>query len=50
MNNFIEIGNKGTEIVKTNYWQLEPAKKGFCYLSWNAGAARLLEWVVLKVF
>jgi hypothetical protein len=41
-NNLISITNNGVEIVETNYWKTEAAKAGFCYLSWNAGAARLL--------
>ncbi len=36
------IGNKGQAISSTNYWDSEPAKSGFCFLSWNANAARLL--------
>jgi len=38
----ITIGNNGQEIVDTNYWDSDHAQKGFCYLSWNAGAGRLL--------
>jgi len=38
----IEIGNDGAEIAYTNYWQTEHAARGFCYLSGNAGAWRLL--------
>lgn len=36
------IENQGQQIANTNYWQLEHAQKGLFYLSWNAGAARLL--------
>lgn len=36
------IENKGQSIASTNYWDSEQARAGFCYLSWNAGAARLL--------
>ncbi len=36
------IGNNGQSISSTNYWDSEPAKSGFCFLSWNANAARLL--------
>ena len=36
------IGNDGKAIAETNYWDSERAQKGFCYLSWNAGAGRLL--------
>lgn len=42
MNNLITISNNGPELLETNYWDLDHAKKGFLYLSWNAGAARLL--------
>lgn len=38
----ITIANKGQMIAHTNYWDSEQAKEGFYYLSWNAGAARLL--------
>lgn len=36
------IGNKGQLIENTDYWNTETARKGFCFLSWNAGAGRLL--------
>ncbi len=36
------ITNNGAEIASTNYWLSEHAEKGLCYLSWNAGAGRLL--------
>lgn len=36
----IEIHNNGPAISGTNYWDTEHA--GYFYLSWNAGAARLL--------
>lgn len=39
---FICTENKGQAIVKTNYWDSELAIKGLLYLTWNAGAARLL--------
>jgi hypothetical protein len=39
---FIRIGNRGQAIASTNYWDCEAAKDGIFYLSWNAGAARLL--------
>lgn len=42
MNNLITMINDGQRIIKTNYWQTEHAKQGFVYLSWNAGAGRLL--------
>lgn len=38
----ITIGNSGAEIASTNYWETEQARKGFCYLSGNAGTWRLL--------
>lgn len=39
---FICIGNDGQAIRQTNYWDLDMASRGLYYLSWNAGAARLL--------
>jgi hypothetical protein len=36
------IGNRGQAIASTNYWDCQAAKDGIFYLSWNAGAARLL--------
>lgn len=38
----ITIQNDGQRIANTNYWQSPQAAKGYCYLSWNAGAARVL--------
>ena len=38
----IEIENNKQQIVRTNYWDSEHAGLGYFYLSWNAGAARLL--------
>ncbi len=38
----ISIRNNGQELVYTDYWLAEHAKAGFCYLSANAGALRLL--------
>lgn len=38
----IEIVNDGPGIVRTNYWDLEHARRGLCYLSGNAGVWRLL--------
>jgi hypothetical protein len=38
----IQIENKGQVIVSTNYWDSEYARNGYVFLSWNAGAARLL--------
>jgi len=40
--NFIVMGNKGQAIASTNYFDSEHASRGFFYLSWNAGAGRLL--------
>ena len=42
MNRNILIGNKGQEIVETNFFQTDFSKSNLFYLSWNAGAARLL--------
>ena len=39
---WIQIGNRGQAIAKTNYFDLELAQRGMFYLSWNAGAGRLL--------
>jgi hypothetical protein len=36
------IQNKGQAIASTNYWDSEIATAGLVFLSWNAGAARLL--------
>lgn len=41
-NKFITIGNNGRDIGETNYWTTEQAKKGFFFLSTNAGEIRLL--------
>jgi hypothetical protein len=38
----ITIANQGQRIASTNYWDSDHAKAGYLYLSWNAGAARLL--------
>ena len=40
--NLIFIGNKGQAISYTNFFDSENASMGFFYLSWNAGAGRLL--------
>jgi len=39
---FIQIENRCQAIAKTNYFDCEHAQAGMFYLSWNAGAARLL--------
>lgn len=36
------ISNQGYRIAQTNYWTSPLAKKGFCFLSGNAGGWRLL--------
>jgi len=38
----LEIRNRGQAILSTNYWDSDHAKAGYFYLSWNAGAGRLL--------
>lgn len=38
----ITIENRGQAIAQTNYWQTEHAQRGLFYLTWNAGAGRLL--------
>ena len=38
----LTIQNQGKAIVQTNFFDMEQARKGFFYLSWNAGAGRLL--------
>ncbi len=38
----ITISNKGQAIAQTNYYDTEHARNGLLYLSWNAGAGRLL--------
>lgn len=44
----LQIENKGQAITSTNYWDSDHAKAGYCFLSWNAGAARLLLPDALK--
>lgn len=36
------IKNAGQRIIDTDYWDSEHAQRGLMYLTWNAGAARLL--------
>jgi hypothetical protein len=36
------ITNNAQEITDTNYWDSPQALRGWLFLSWNAGAARLL--------
>lgn len=38
----ITFRNKGQAIAATNFWDSAPAQAGYCFLTWNAGAARLL--------
>ena len=38
----ITISNRGQAILSTNYWDSDHAAWGLFFLSWNAGAARLL--------
>ncbi|PUV27915.1 MULTISPECIES: hypothetical protein [Cronobacter] len=38
----ISVVNEGQAIKHTDYWQSEQARAGYLFLSWNAGAARLL--------
>jgi len=38
----LTIQNDGKEIIGTNYFDSEPAKRGFAFLSMNAGCIRLL--------
>lgn len=38
----LTIINSGQAIASTNYWDGEHARAGLLYLSWNAGAGRLL--------
>lgn len=44
----LTFGNKGQALIQTNYWDSDHAKAGCCFLSWNAGAARLLLPDALK--
>lgn len=38
----LTFGNQGQKIVQTNFWDSDLARAGYCFLSWNAGAGRLL--------
>jgi hypothetical protein len=38
----VRIENAGQRIIETDYWDSEHAQRGLMYLTWNAGAARLL--------
>ena len=41
-NTFLKVSNQGPLIKSTNFWETEMAKEGNLFLSFNAGAARLL--------
>lgn len=38
----MQIHNDGQRILRTDYWQSDHARRGYAYLSVNAGAVRLL--------
>ena len=38
----IQIKNRGMALEWSDYWDSDHARAGYCYLSWNANAARLL--------
>lgn len=38
----LRIANNGEEIIETNFFETHEAKMGIVFLSWNAGAARLM--------
>lgn len=38
----LQIVNQGQIIKSTNYWDSDHARAGYFYLSWNAGAGRVL--------
>lgn len=38
----LTVKNAGAALEQTNFWETAQARAGFCYLSWNAGTARLL--------
>ena len=38
----LKISNNGPEIASTNYWSSQAAKRGYVFLSVNAGCFRLL--------
>ena len=42
MKSFLIVANDHQNIVSTNYFDSDQAAKGLLYLSWNAGAGRLL--------
>lgn len=42
MADLLMIGNDGQKIKSTNYWDSEPAARGYVFLTINAGAYRML--------
>lgn len=38
----LHFENQGQKIVDTNFWDSDMARAGYAFVSWNAGAARLL--------
>lgn len=42
MEDLIEVQNNGPELIHTNYWITKIARKGYLFLSINAGCFRLL--------
>jgi len=38
----LQIQNDGPEVISTNYWQTAHSRRGYLYLSFNAGALRVL--------
>jgi hypothetical protein len=47
-NELIVVANSGQAVRWSNYWDSDYARVGYCFLSWNAGAARLLIPDILK--
>lgn len=42
MEELLTIENRGKFLANTNYWDSQAAKLGYLYVSWNAGACRIL--------
>lgn len=42
MEELLTIENRGKFLVNTNYWDSQAAKLGYAFVSWNAGACRIL--------
>lgn len=38
----LTVNNSGQDIAATNYWDSEQARAGYVFVSWNAGACRVL--------